>query len=611
MGPTVRAASVLEFNAKPTMSNSWQVPDPIGSLGSHGPYSAALAKAERTRTSATTPSSTPKTTHQANRRRPSRVPLRTLTPSVSPRRLREPLEHNCPDAPYTVTIVGPDLLRLSRRLLLPAGLFTLILAIASLIFDAWSGPDWPYRAHGASRVLAQSAEGLGAASVAVPPAILLIAGMRVGYRRWREAMFLMTSILLVALGTSVANAVPGTGFPAAATALAAATYGSLSVLFGRRLSTPLRRSLGGALPWLGVFAVAAGQLWLREYSPASVAVSGLAGVAAVGIATRYVLAGGGFEERPTRIIELDPDPAPRRRAAVIVNPTKVADLEEEYRAISGYLASAGWAPPLWFTTRLDELGVGHARAAAAEGVDVVFACGGDGTISSVLSGLAGTGVPLAILPAGTGNLLARNLALPPDRDACLRIGLAGSDRKIDVGRIDEAHRFAVMAGMGLDAAMIADAPPRLKARIGWPAYMVSGARHIFDRRAHVTITVDDEGPVELRARGVVIGNVGRLQAGMLLMPDAQPDDGVLDVAVLVPKGLRHWLMLAMHVISRKPAARGARIEHFRGRRIHIECDRAWPREIDGDLLEPGREMTVVVEPQALIVRVAVGADPLS
>ncbi len=221
-------------------------------------------------------------------------------------------------------------------------------------------------------------------------------------------------------------------------------------------------------------------------------------------------------------------------------------------------------------------------------------------------------MPLAILPAGTGNLLARNLQLPQDRDACLRIGLGGADRKIDVGRVDEQHRFAVMAGMGLDAAMIMDAPPKLKARIGWPAYAVSGARHIFDRRMHVTITVDDAEPVHLRARGVVIGNVGRLQAGMLLMPDAEPDDGILDVAVLVPKSMRHWLMLSLHVIRRRPASRGARIEHFRGRKIHIVSDKPHPREVDGDLLEPSTEMTIVVEPRALIVRTAPDLDgPLS
>jgi YegS/Rv2252/BmrU family lipid kinase len=502
--------------------------------------------------------------------------------------------------------VGPDLLRLGRRLALPAAVLTVLLCVTGAVLHHWSGPWWPYEAHHHWRVFAHGIEGLGAVSVAAPPALVLVAGMRVGYRRWREGVFLVTSLVLVAIALSVATALyPDDDFPANATALAAATYGAIGVVFGRRLRTPIRRTLGSTLPWLGVLAVAGSQLWLQHYPVAAVVAGLVTGVLAVGVATRYVLAGGGFERRPQ--YDVLPLPDDGRRAAVIVNPTKVADMDEEYRAVCAYLAAEGWGQPLWYTTRLDELGVGHAKAAAAAGVDVVFACGGDGTISSVLSGLAGTGVPLAILPAGTGNLLARNLALPPDRDACLRIGIGGWDRKIDVGRVDEEHRFAVMAGMGLDAAMITDAPAKLKARIGWPAYAVSAARHLRDRRAHVTITIDDEEPVELRARGVVIGNVGRLQAGMILMPEAQPDDGILDVAVLVPKSLRHWTLLALHVMRRRPAHRGARIEHFRGRRIHIECDHEWPREIDGDLLPPGKEMTIVVEPRALRVRIPPGS----
>jgi diacylglycerol kinase family enzyme len=501
--------------------------------------------------------------------------------------------------------VGPDLLRLARRLAAPAVVLTVALCLAGAALHHWSGPYWPYEARHHWRVVAHGAEGLGAVSVAAPPTVLLVAGMRVGYRRWREGVFLATSLLLVALALTVAGAaVPDDDFPATATALAAATYGAVSVVLGRRMRTPIRRTLGSVLPWFGVLAVAAGELWLHRYPVPAVGVSLVAGALAVAIATRYVLGGGSFERRPQ--FDILPLPDERRRAAVVVNPTKVADLDEEYRAVCAFFAAEGWGQPLWYTTRLDELGVGHARAAAAAGADVVFACGGDGTISSVLSGLAGTGVPLAILPAGTGNLLARNLALPSDRDACLRIGIGGADRKIDVGRVDETHRFAVMAGMGLDAAMITDAPARLKARIGWPAYVVSGAKHLFDRRAHVTITVDDEPPVELRARGVVIGNVGRLQAGMILMPEAEPDDGILDVAVLVPTSLRQWTMLALHVIRRRPAHRGARIEHFRGRRISITCDHDWPREIDGDLLQPGREMTIVVEPRALLVRIPPG-----
>ncbi|WP_019874502.1 diacylglycerol/lipid kinase family protein [Sporichthya polymorpha] len=503
----------------------------------------------------------------------------------------------------------PDLVRLLRRLCVPVLVLTAVFTAAGLVMHHWPAPDWPYEVSGGWRALARTAEGLGTAAVAVPPVVLLVAGMRVGFRRWRESVFLLTSMLIAGLVLIVASAaVPGTTFPAGASGLAAATYGAISVVLGRRLGTPVRRTLGGILPWFLVLGVGVGQLYLGEYRVEEIVVSVAAGVAAVAVATRYVLLGGSFEQRPA----IDDIPLPdRRRAAVIVNPTKVADLEEERRAVTAYLAAAGWHPPWWLETRLDELGVGHAKAAAEGGADVVFACGGDGTIMSVLSGLAGTGVPLAILPAGTGNLLARNLQLPPDRDACLRIGLGGVDRKIDVGRVDENHRFAVMAGMGLDAAMIMDAPEKLKKRIGWPAYAVSGARHLFDRRAHVTITVDDAEPVELRARGIVIGNVGKLQAGMVLMPDARPDDGILDVAVLVPKSLRHWLMLSLHVIRRRPRARGARIEHFRGRRIHVECDRVWPREIDGDLLEPSKEMTVVVEPQALIVRIPPGSDVMT
>ncbi len=505
----------------------------------------------------------------------------------------------------------PDLLRLLRRLSVPVILLTAGLTAVGLAMHAWPGPEWPYEAHGWRRAGARSFEALGTASVAAPPVVLLVAGMRVGYRRWREGVFLVTALLIASLALTVASAaVPGTSFPAAASGLAAATYGSISVILGRRLSTPLRRSVGGSAPWLLVLGVAVSQLYLGEYRVEEIAASVAAGVLAVGLATRYALLGGSFEQRPA-IEDHLPVMPDRRRAAVIVNPTKVADMDEERRAVTAYLAAAGWHQPWWLETRLDELGVGHAKAAAEGGADVVFACGGDGTIMSVLSGLAGTGVPLAILPAGTGNLLARNLNLPQDRDACLRIGLGGVDRKIDVGRVDENHRFAVMAGMGLDAAMIMDAPERLKARIGWPAYMVSGSKHLFDRRAHVRITVDDAEPVELRARGVVIGNVGKLQAGMLLMPDASPDDGILDVAVLVPKSLRHWLLLSMHVIRRRPAARGARIEHFRGRRIHIVSDRVWPREIDGDLLAPSKEMTIVVEPKALIVRIPPGTDAMT
>jgi YegS/Rv2252/BmrU family lipid kinase len=498
----------------------------------------------------------------------------------------------------TVSAVTHDLARLGRRLIAPVVVVTALLVGAGLLLDAVPDPVWPYPLTGSRRVVARTVEALGAVSVVVAPAALVAVWMRVGYRRWRESVFLLTAVGVAAIALAVASVVvPGRTYPAVASGLALATYGGIAVVLRRRLDTVTRRQLGAATCAVVPAVVAASQLGLGIHRPAEILAGLLAGAAAVALSTRLVLMGGGFEER----VRGEPA-ADAKRAAVIVNPTKVADMAEQRRAVCAYLAAEGWAPPLWLETRLDDTGRGLAAGAAASGVDVVFACGGDGTLMAVLTGLAGTGVPMAILPAGTGNLLARNLELPQDRDACLRIGLHGDDRKIDVGFVDGAHRFAVMAGMGLDAAAIADVPVKLKARIGWPAYAISAIRHLFDRRMNVTLTIDDQAPQSFRARTVMIGNVGRLQAGLRLMPDALPDDGLLDIVVLVPKSIAGWARLALHVVARRPGP-NPRMKHFRARRIHIRTERAYPRQLDGDLLEPAASMSVEVEPRALLVRV--------
>jgi diacylglycerol kinase family enzyme len=494
--------------------------------------------------------------------------------------------------------VTRDLTDLGRRLVLPVIVVTGLLVAGGLVLAATPDPAWPYPLAGRWRLLARTVEALGTVSVVVAPAVLVAAGMRVGYRRWRESVFLLTALGTAAVSLGLAAlALPDHTYPALASGLALATYGGIAVVLRRRLGTATQRRLGRAACLAVVAAVAASQLGLAEHRPAEVVAGLLGGTAAVAVATRLVLLGGGFEER------LRVPPAPdARRAAVIVNPTKVADMAEQRRAIEGFLAVAGWASPLWLETRIDDTGRGLAAQAAAAGVDVVFVCGGDGTVMAVATGLAGTGVPLAVLPAGTGNLLARNLELPQDRDACLRIGLHGDDRKIDVGCVDGEHRFAVMAGMGLDAAMIADTPVALKARLGWPAYTVSGFRHIFDRQMHVTLTIDDQPPRSFRARAVVIGNVGRLQAGLTLIPDALPDDGLLDVVVLSPKSVVGWARLALHLLARRRGP-NPRMAQFRVRRVLIRTDRPHLRQVDGDLLEPADSMTVEVVPRALVVRV--------
>src|SRR4051812_46587740 len=218
--------------------------------------------------------------------------------------------------------------------------------------------------------------------------------------------------------------------------------------------------------------------------------------------------------------------------------------------VESFMSHAGWEAPFWLETTADDPGVGMCKQAQEQGCTVVFACGGDGTVMAAATALAGTGVALAILPLGTGNLLARNLDLPlDDESAALRIGVSGATRYIDVGAI-ENKKFVVMAGLGFDAAIMRDAPERLKKTVGWPAYIVSGAKHLRGRRISVRIIIDSEEPIERRVRTVLVGNVGRLRGGLVLMPNARPDDGVLDVAVLAPRNALDWLRLSGRVLRR-------------------------------------------------------------
>jgi diacylglycerol kinase family enzyme len=226
----------------------------------------------------------------------------------------------------------------------------------------------------------------------------------------------------------------------------------------------------------------------------------------------------------------------------------------------------------------------------------VFVCGGDGTVMSCAGALAGTGAAMAILPCGTGNLLAANLDLPVDRRAAIGLATAGARRRIDVGAVDGTC-FTVMAGMGFDAHLLDATPEALKARLGWFAYVVGGFRRLSGRPMLVTIHLDDRPPLLRRARTVLIANVGRLQGGIRLLPDALPDDGRLDVAILTPRSLRDWLAMAVALFRRR--RRVPRLEVIRCREVRVTSDRPQSRELDGDVIAPDRVLHATVLPRAL------------
>lgn len=294
------------------------------------------------------------------------------------------------------------------------------------------------------------------------------------------------------------------------------------------------------------------------------------------------------------------------RLAVVLNPTKVTDAAGLRRLVEAATLRHGWELPRWYETTADDAGIAMTHDALADGAEMVVAAGGDGTVRVVCSELARTGVPLGIVPLGTGNLLARNLGLPLRASAAVEVALSGQDRAIDVVRVsgDELPEtaFTVMGGLGFDAAIMAGASDALKARMGWRAYVVSAVRNLRYPASRVEVSVDD-GPVQrFRARTVVVGNVGLLQAGIPLLPDARFDDGLLDVVVIAPQRAPDWLRVVVRVL-RRGRSTDDRLARMTGTRVLVRSRQPLARQLDGDPIGEGRELRARVLAGTLLVRV--------
>ena len=312
-------------------------------------------------------------------------------------------------------------------------------------------------------------------------------------------------------------------------------------------------------------------------------------------------------------------------AAVVYNPIKV-DVEKLKASVEAAASDAGWAATTWFETTEEDPGQGVTDAAVSGGASVVLAAGGDGTVRSVAEALRDTGIPLVILPSGTGNLLARNLELPlTNLDAAVAAAFSGTDRAIDLGmttitRADgssEDHAFLVMAGLGLDAKMIKNTSTKLKKAVGWLAYIDGIARSLPELKpVRLHYKRDDDVVRTISVHTIIVGNCGVLPGGLLLMPDAKPDDGVLDVAALRPRGPFGWAkvwqkvawengVLRKSAIGRKIIDLSADVrdvKYFTTRDLTLTVDVPQEFQLDGD--EFGEAVTVHtwVDPGALTVR---------
>ena len=308
-----------------------------------------------------------------------------------------------------------------------------------------------------------------------------------------------------------------------------------------------------------------------------------------------------------------------QQVAVVSNPAK-SSCETLPRAVAAACEVRGWPAPWGYDTTAQDPGFGQATAARERGATVVIAAGGDGTVRAVAAGLEGSDVALGIVPLGTGNLLARNLDIPlSGPEPAIEVALGERSRRIDVGhlRLDGAsgdssdHVFLVIAGIGFDAVLMENTNPALKKRTGAFAYVASGLKLWNLRRLLATVTVDDQAPTTMHARSLLIGNCGYLQGGIVLLPDAEPDDGMLDVAAIGtrrgPGGLFEvgGAVLLQSVGRRKHKRQhsGGAIAHLSGRSIHVHSSRVEAVQVDGDPIGRARVLEAHVEQRALVLKV--------
>lgn len=265
------------------------------------------------------------------------------------------------------------------------------------------------------------------------------------------------------------------------------------------------------------------------------------------------------------------------------------------------LVSAGVACDIALTER-----PGHAAELAGErgrSYDAVFTLGGDGTAMEAAGALAGTDCVVGVLAGGTGNLLARALGIPLDVRRAVPVLLGGATLLVDLGRFDSGRRFAVAAGVGIDAAMVAETPGWLKRRLGVLAYTIIATRAALRavlRRDffRVRVTVDGEVHDCPAAAAAMVANFGAVLDNRITFgPGILSDDGVLDVCIYSPHNLLDAFRIMWRVLLKRFSSDRAML-YRRGKHIRIETEPVHAYQADGELLGT-TPFEVTVEPRAV------------
>lgn len=292
------------------------------------------------------------------------------------------------------------------------------------------------------------------------------------------------------------------------------------------------------------------------------------------------------------------------RVGVIVSETKRlagAGLEE----LRAALADAGCPDPPWYEVPKSKKAPKKvSKLIEKDGVERLLVWGGDGMVRRCVDHLLHedrADVEVAVLPAGTGNLLASNLDIPIDLRGAVDVALHGEARRLDVGLINDRQHFIVMAGVGFDALLIRDADDSgMKDRFGRLGYLWAGVKNRNVSPARAEVYVDGSPWFTGDATTVIAGNVGTLTGGIPAFPGASPSDGRLDLGVVTARSASEWARLfgsvLAHRVESSPFAKTTTAE-----KVVVELDRTLPWEADGG----DRDRTNLFEIQCLPAAISI------
>ncbi|HVH67840.1 MAG TPA: diacylglycerol kinase family protein [Gemmatimonadales bacterium] len=306
------------------------------------------------------------------------------------------------------------------------------------------------------------------------------------------------------------------------------------------------------------------------------------------------------------------------RALLIANPAAARTDARAVTAIRDTLRGGGWAVEVLATARQGDARR-FAREARTQGFDALVCYGGDGTAMEIAAGAMASGLPLGLVPGGTGNLLAGNLRLPRRPAAAARVILTGRTATIDLGAVerpDGTHYFAVCGGTGFDARLMARTRSDEKQRWKMAAYVIRALASLPDVTSPLHRVTVDGVAHELAAAMVLVANCGELIPPFLRLRDnVAPDDGWLDVLVLRAEGVLESLGAFFEMMWRP--RNGARWLWFgRGRTVRVDVLEGPPQpiQLDGELwgdlpfearLVPAA-LSVIVDPRTAPLRASSG-----